>query len=150
MSLITITALFTLAMGLAGFAWTCRAIVRARASEQWPRTAATIEQSSVSSRVGSESTKLHEAKVTYRYSVDGREFTGSEIHIGPQWSWSSSEPAKSLVQQYPRGAAVTIAYDPAKPEDAVLEPGVTAGAWGGLAFFLLLAGFSAAVAGGLF
>jgi uncharacterized protein DUF3592 len=101
------------------------------ATEQWPRTVATVDLSWVSTHADADSEgTLYEANVMYRYYVDGREIAGHRIRIGGTWSLSWRGPANSLVRRYPKGAGVTIAYNPAKPDEAVLEPGSTRTAWG--------------------
>lgn len=132
----TIISLVSLAIGVAGLVWFIGLIFRARATEQWPRTVATIELSWVRADEGSEGTKIYEPNVLYRYYLDGREIVAHRIRMGGVFGFSWRGPADSLVRRYPKGAGVTIAYNPDKLDEAVLEPGSTRTAWGGVALSL--------------
>lgn len=77
-------------------------------SRKWPTTSGVIV-------AGSEGDRLYRAKVAYRFTVAGQEITGDRTCFGAvQRAGAKCQP----------GAAVTVFYNPDKPREAVLEPGV--------------------------
>jgi hypothetical protein len=55
-------------------------------------------------------------------------YVNGNVHFG---SMRSSDPsmARTILQRYPVGKPVTVYYNPARPQQAVLEPGVAGVAW---------------------
>lgn len=90
----------------------------------------------MSAHEGEEGTRIYEPNVAYRYFLDGREIVAQRIRMGGVFGFSWRGPAESLVRRYPTGTGVTIAYNPDKLDEAVLEPGSTRTGWGGVALFL--------------
>jgi len=72
--------------------------------------------------------------VEYRYSVGRQEHVGRRINYS--WVATSSQGARQAIAQYPAGQRVTVYYDPRRPEDSLLEPGLHSGQ-AFLALFLL-------------
>lgn len=94
----------------------------ALATRRWPRVPGRIVESrlvtrSVSSSDGRDD--ILQARITYLYDVAGRRHQGRDVVAG-QWG----RPGRSAVLRYPKGAACSVAHDPAQPRRAVLEPGV--------------------------
>ena len=89
-----------------------------------------------------------EPSVKYRYSVDGVKYEGDTI----SWGQGPAEFGLSFLQtrggdysdnvtaadifawrkRYPKGTAVTVYYNPQKPQSAVLEPGFSWWGFGGI------------------
>jgi hypothetical protein len=64
----------------------------------------------------------YEPRVTYEYAVDGYPRVGRRLRMG---SLATSEAdAARIAGDYPVGSAVTVHYNPRRPVDAVLEPGL--------------------------
>lgn len=97
----------------------------ARASEAWPNVAGVVESSEVVRSRNSDGKTMYGADVVYAYEVEGREYSSNQISFGGASSSSSSSGAYRVVNHYNAGNAVTVTYDPERPEVAVLEPGVT-------------------------
>jgi hypothetical protein len=76
-------------------------------------------------------------RVLYTYDVAGQPYVAMTRHFGevsggrPTWKGP-------IVARYPVGAEVRVAYAPAQPEQATLEPGLSADVW-------ILPGLGAAV-----
>lgn len=125
----------------------------ARASTTWPSVEGIIEQSSVSTthRSGKNKKTMYAAEITYRYTVEAQEYHCSTVAFGGNGSSSSSQAAYALTKRYPVGQAVPVYYEPQKPENAVLEPGVT---WASYAVygiglvFLVVGGLMSTVSAG--
>jgi hypothetical protein len=83
-------------------------------------TTGTITQSLLKVERGSESDS-YRPDVHYRYEVNGRTFEGSRIRYDSVGMGESH--ALATVSRYVWGQAVTVRYNPAAPDDAVLERG---------------------------
>lgn len=71
--------------------------------------------------------------VQYEFSVGGRKVRGNRISIGEDAGGANTE---ATLRRYTMGAAVTVYYDPANPENCVLERGVPEGVGKGLAIIV--------------
>ncbi len=120
---------------------------RAQASLSWPTADGTV----VSSELATRTVKLKKKYcpvVSYTYTVNGTERTSKNIWAMTGDYSSDREQQQAVLDNYPVGATVKVYYDPAQPDVAVLEPGVTSlvyvvlGACGAV----FLAGISLAVA----
>ena len=105
-------------VGLAIFLYGHYQLSRAQASATWPLVAGEIVTSKVETHTNEEGTH-YSANIEYRYQVDGKRFTSDVIVIG-----GHSYGPHGAVSRYPQGQAVEVAYNPSKPNEAVLEPGV--------------------------
>lgn len=95
----------------------------ARQSESWPSTNGQITYSGVRESHDDDGTTYH-AQVEFAYVVDDQRYTADTVSFG-QYGSSNRRHAADIVANYPQGMAVTVYYNPAAPETAVLEPGVT-------------------------
>jgi hypothetical protein len=113
------------------FVWVVLSFVQSRASQRWPSVQGKVLSAGVAEKVGRTSrgrrTVEYSAAVVYQYTVDGKEFSSSEMSFGPQQTYSFL--AKKLANQYEEGQEVTVYYDPANPKTAVLRREVMFGGW---------------------
>ena len=105
-----------LGMGLLVYAFFC--LSRALASRSWPTAKGTITGSFV------EEDETYTARVTYRYSVGEREFSGTDVQAGGLLSSGFLRDAERVTDIYPVGASVRVRYLPISPHISLLEPGV--------------------------
>jgi hypothetical protein len=102
---------------------------KARQSLAWPSTEGEIAHSAVllqtNRTAAADSTVSYKADVSYRYKVNGVDFSSSRISLAD--FASTSGRAQSIVQRYPDKSTVRVYYNPSDFSDAVLEPGRTAG-----------------------
>jgi hypothetical protein len=129
---------FVVGAGLTYWGWTI--LQKARASADWPNTRGQIVSSTVSHSTDSEGGDSYTPEVEYTYLVNDLEYGDDTIKFG-ETSYNSRRNAQEVADRYPAGQSVAVYYDPDNPEEAVLEPGVTAGSYlvlGIGAFFLLL------------
>lgn len=121
-----------LAAGIGISIWGWSVLQNARVSESWPVTDGEILSSNV--RVDSdEDGTSYFGDVTFRYVVNDVVYTSDTVSFG-QYGSSDRDLAESIVSRYPADNGVTVHYDPADPETAVLEPGVTWSSYLMLAF----------------
>jgi hypothetical protein len=133
------------AVGAIGVATSVFELIDARASRDWPRALGRIGRSRVEEIADAEGVR-YRPDVLFRYTVDGRELSATRVRFGPivrtGWRWV----AERELRRYPNGRDVTIAYDPADPSQAVLEPGATGGAWRGIITFGVVTALGIALA----
>ncbi len=120
-----VTGLFFAYFGFVG-------LVRANASKQWPTVEGRVLASSVERKVDRDSdgnrTTTYHTDILYEYSADDMMLNGSRVSYGDMGTGSPG-PAQAIVRRYPKGAKVTVYYMPGKPEECLLEPGLSAGAF---------------------
>lgn len=66
---------------------------------------------------------VYSARISFRYTVAGREYIGTRWRYG-EWSSSDSAEPRAVLARYPVGAQITARYRPTDPADAVLEAGL--------------------------
>lgn len=120
LGLILIGVLWAAAFGYAHF----RALAKARAAETWPVAPGQVVSCEVveeesTDREGGTST-WYNPVVTYAYKVGGRELTGRRLRFGNYRS-GSRRKAEAALAPYPVGARPAVRYNPANPEECVLE-----------------------------
>jgi hypothetical protein len=105
--------------------------VERSASERWAKAEGVVEDAGVYKKVGRTAlrrrTVEHSAAVHYKYTVKGKEHEGGRIAFGPSENYSFL--ARAQAGQYRPGQKVTVYYDPARPESAVLQREVQLGGY---------------------
>lgn len=64
--------------------------------------------------------------ISYRYEVDGKEYTGTVIRPGGRMSFRSKRKAKEMEETYIPGGRVTVYYNPESPQDCCIDREETA------------------------
>ena len=111
---------FFIALLLAWFSFGAIGFYKAVASHHWPTTEGTVVSAQVV-RPSGKSTK-YIAEIGYTYQVGGKEYSSKNFRATS--ARGTSGWAKQVVEQHPVGAMVPVHYNPNKPEDAVIEPGL--------------------------
>jgi len=137
----TIVGGLFVAIGAALGAGIARLFWLATRSTSWPSVAGVVHGAEV---IGGDSDASRRRpserlRVTYAFSVDGRECLGDRIAFGDGlWGWTRDRAHLAGRQaRYPVGAAVTVYYDPARPARCTLTRGPDGAPFGP---FLALAG----------
>jgi Protein of unknown function (DUF3592) len=90
------------------------------AARSWPRVQGIIVSSQVLSKEDT-----YRADVQFTYEVDRHAYNGDTVAFGTRGVWTGSEyDARGIVNRYPAGAPVKVAYDPSNPATGVLEAGI--------------------------
>jgi hypothetical protein len=110
-----------LLFGLALLTYAMFCLSRALASRSWPTARGTVTRSFVEE--DNDEGVTYTARVTYRYSVGGREFSSNQVQAGGLLSWGWVRCAERVTDRYPIGASVRVRYLPSNPKIALLEPG---------------------------
>jgi Protein of unknown function (DUF3592) len=117
-------------------------------SRSWPTTQGIVMASKLQEDREADGDRFFRASVSYRFTVGGCEFVGNRACFGDSdltsWSWA----ARKIVNRYRPGDAVTVHYDPSKPREAVLEPGVSGTIMATLAFEIAFLAFAILALGG--
>lgn len=107
-----------------------RQFMRAQASPTWPTVTGVVTISELGKHVGNEraTSTTYRADISYDYVANDRSYVNGAINFA---TVNSSDPAaaRRLLKRYPVGKQVTVYYNPAEPQEAVLEPGPAAGSW---------------------
>ncbi len=120
-------ALF-MAIGAALTIWGVFIVQNARASANWPGTPGQITESAIDVTTDAESDPSYSPQVAYTYQVNGTFYEGYRIKFGEN-TYSSEREALEILGMYPVGQTVMVYYDPADPDNTVLEPGVSGGSY---------------------
>jgi len=157
LTLITWIAVILGAVGLGVLAWGLWRVLVAARTRSWPTVPGTIVSSRVTQRAAPVVEQpdapgrprrpmpdtLYKAEVIYRYGVEGRTYEAANVTL-ENLETSAEGYARGIVERYRQGAPVTVSYDPARPERAVLEPGAHSTSWLlpaiGLVFLIVAAG----------
>lgn len=125
--------LLFLVVGLILLAIGARQLYQGEQSKDWPTVQGKIAVAELGKRVDRDSdnstvSTTYSADISYDYIVDDVAYVNGDLHFG---SVSSSDPsyARRLLQRYPVGKVVTVYYNPAQPQQAVLEPGIAGVTW---------------------
>ena len=98
-------------------------------TRNWESADGIVENSYVSTSTGGEGGTTYCLHVDYRYTVDGRTYSGDRISYSADNScnsWSANSD-----DDYPEGKKITVYYDPSNPSESVLLSGLS-----GIDFFI--------------
>lgn len=127
--LMLLPILFIGAGGVMGF-FGVRQFMRAQASEAWPTVTGVITIAELGKQMGNErdESTTYSADISYDYLVNDRSYVNGAVSFD---GVTSSDPAtaRRILKRYPVGKQVTVYYNPAAPQEAVLEPGLRSGSW---------------------
>ena len=116
-------------------------LLQARRAAKWPQAIGRITKSGVIAKSrqmpGEPSEMRNEPAVEYEFQVAGRSFTGTRIAIGGDKGGANTEATLKL---YAVGTVVKVYYDPADPENTVLERDIPTDVPKGCAILLGFAG----------
>jgi hypothetical protein len=123
---------FTMFLGLAilggggGLAWYGQGQVDlALQSVEWPQVPGVVLSSEIESTRQKGKLKYW-AAVSYEFEVKGEKYSGSTISFDSHRS-SQRHDFEKVIAKYPVGKEVPVYYDANKPENNVLQPGITFG-----------------------
>lgn len=137
-----ILAVITGGLGAALLYWSLSQFWYGHASKSWASTRGTITESRYIDRG---TRKDGEARIRYKYSVQGRTYDGGNLLAGNLTYTDRDEEEKA--RHYKPGMIVPVYYDPEKPESSALEVGaVTRMPYLALALALFFGGSAAYIA----
>ncbi|HSY53977.1 MAG TPA: DUF3592 domain-containing protein [Opitutaceae bacterium] len=103
-------------------------VKKARATMNWPSTQGRVIRSEIvrypASKIDQPDT--YGPAVEYEYVSNGRKLTGNNISFGVTGASESNHGfADDYVAKYPAGKAINVFFDPANPQESVLERGAS-------------------------
>jgi hypothetical protein len=124
MKLFTVVLLTVLIGALSYFVafYGIQGVLRQHFAESFPHVQGTVLTSTVRTSRGSKGRIYYHPGISYRYTVNGLEFTGYRYRYDGHPNDSAS--AYAIMNSHPPGSAVDVYYNPADTTDAVLSPGV--------------------------
>jgi len=114
-----------MAVGLMALGFGAMLFLDVQEVKGWPSTTGVVEQTWIDERYdsggrGQSSHYDYTPGVQYSYQVDGVTYYSSQV-AKMQSAYSSYAGAQGYIEQHSVGSPVTVYYDPAHPDDAVLE-----------------------------
>jgi hypothetical protein len=96
-------------------------------SLKWPKIMGVVIESYAEKSIDNKGLVLYSPKIIVKYNVDDNEFQTNPDQIDSFGSYSTSSFSKiqEIVSRYPKNKNVDVYYNPDKPNEAVLEPGVS-------------------------
>ena len=115
-----ISIFYAFGFGLLGYS--LLSMKRSTEAAAWPSTVGTIVWCDLKTDVDSDG-DTHQVKVSYQYSVSGRELTNGRLAFGYTAS-SGREAHEEILDKLKGASTVDVRYDPSDPQNSVLSYGV--------------------------
>lgn len=121
--------LLCLLVGISLFLYGMVWVVIAIESKSWATETGRIIFSDVVKKKNSTIDGIFQAKyqpaIGFSYSIDGIDYFSDRMKIIYNYSTNCSRSAYKKIKKYPRNQVVTVYYSINRPNEAVLEPGIT-------------------------
>lgn len=119
---------------------------RGIASTGWPTAQGVVSQVEMTRNTtrdkNNQTSTMYGAKLTIRFNAAGDVYTTDQVTWGQTLASGEAADATLIALRYPEGRKVTVHYNPSKPYEAVVRPGLTATAFllpaAALAFLLFM------------
>jgi hypothetical protein len=95
---------------------------------KWPKVDGTIMSSRIDVTPAGSGEKTFAPVIVYEFRYNGQSFKSSQRRLRNYASGQSAD-AEAITSRYPAGSGVTVYVNPGKPEQSVLEYGVTPLSW---------------------
>lgn len=131
----TVAGAILLGSGALLMAYGLRVVFKANASLHWPSADGVIAVSGTAEAMGDDGFLIPFVSYTYRVGKSG--FYSDRLAF-PSGGAEPPKKARKIVDRYPAGKQVKVYYNPARPGEAVLEPGELSRTWDNVAEAILL------------
>lgn len=113
------------------FLWGLSQFRKSRAAASWPAAPGWIIESTVTSEFSrgdqdNPDTWTYYPVVTYQYQIGGQLYRCDQLGLVRR-GYQHPHQAQAAIAPYPAGAARNVYFNPARPHEAILEPGRTEG-----------------------
>lgn len=99
-------------------------VVMDSTSRNWPVTEAVITSCEVRGKHLGSDDPLYILEVTYTYTVGGNTYTSANYGKHDDLDSKIEGQMMDMKEDFPVGSRITIAYDPDRPEFALMKPGI--------------------------
>ncbi len=134
-----IVALIILIIGFVIFSLSMIPVLKSRLSKSWNTVTGKVIKSEIYTSRDSDANATYRADIAFEYIVDGSKYLSDRLYYGVKImssdNWINS---KKSVDKYPVGKEIIVYYDPDKPNDSVIEPGIHFGLGGVFIFSICL------------
>ena len=96
------------------------------AAIRWPSVMGVVTAARMEVRWIRRGGNVYEPCVSYSYEISGKSYSGERVRFG-NTAYSFRSRAEASLAKYPIGGPVQVHYDPSRPDESVLELGVTPG-----------------------
>ncbi len=103
---------------------------------RYQKTNATVISGDLIQVIAPTSGIKYSPRITYRFSVDGRDYTG-ERHTQQTIGYPHGS-AEKVLTKYPASSTVQVYYDPANPQDSFIQKGAGSAVWGMVLLILVM------------
>ena len=118
--LLALPAVF-LGLSLVFLLMTIRQARQTIAARRWPTAAGRVLKAETREEwIPRTGTTVYRPAIAYEYEVAGRRYTGDRLLFGDVDSVNRLD-VEAIVSRYPVGSAVTVAYQPGRPEVATID-----------------------------
>lgn len=118
-----ITTMLALGLGVGLIVYTLRSAALGRISLAWPSVTGEVSRALLVQEESGEG-PLYRPSVSYRYSVDGRIYAGSNAFFGSRFGIPLRASVSARVSRLSSEGHVPVFYDPQDPSRSVLDPGL--------------------------
>ena len=122
-----VLVVFSLAL-LCFVIWVIRLFWTALSSRHWPLAQGRVISMEMDV-THLENEDLYTPRLTYRYRVDGKDYEGRRIDLTSQRKFYTQSAANAALEDYRQDRAVAVYYNPNRPTDSLLKPGVSMATW---------------------
>lgn len=110
-------------MVLAFDTFMARGLLKQFESASYPAVTGTVTRSEVLSHTGSKGGTHYTADIQYKYSVNGRPYSGNTMRFN-KVNAANSGDAGAIVRAHPSGSPVQVYFNPVAPDESLLFPGI--------------------------
>jgi uncharacterized protein DUF3592 len=116
-------SVFTLAAAIV-FAWAAYQALRRRRAQSWPTVEGHLREARFEGERLEQGERSHATEARYVYDVGGSLYTGSRVYFGDELQLMRHRKRAQSLFRHIRGDRMTVYYNPANPDDAVLDVSV--------------------------
>jgi hypothetical protein len=121
MFVVFISIFYAVGLGILGYGiWSMQ---RSTAARDWPVALGTINSVNLESHTDSDNSTTHQVEISYSYTVSGVDYYSDQLAFGYAGS-SSYQFHNEIYSELAPAKEVSVRYDPADPQTAVLSYGV--------------------------
>jgi hypothetical protein len=120
-----IVALIILIIGFVVFSLAMISIFKSVLSKSWTTTIGKVIKSEIYTSRDNDANAMYRPDIAFEYIVNGEKYMSDRLYYGVKimssGNWINS---RKLLEKYPVDKEIIVYYDPDRPIDSVIEPGI--------------------------